>query len=497
MPSIVDQITNALARALAAPGLLASFVGSNVGTGAGISPWALWLLFGLIRHEQRQQWVGQIAVNLLGADLTAISELGALEHPENHISGLVPGHTDWEYFFHGVGLRLTNRISGEVIDVDFYDGSAEWFNGYFYLEFLGSLKQPTFIEQRIITLHATPETALLSVDELLDLGLLERHAKSRAFRLIPACRDWADQLEMLDDKCRHPEEIAGVGRALRDWLLIQEQSQASDLIKLRAQACVDLRVHRLKGLYAQAETRQLALRALADLGAPDARVLLEAALREPPSGTASVALKIVQSLTNEDWTEAVFRVLQRMNPNGEIPEPSILLDSAQYLLSKRVHVDAVRQKLSAMSHRELGDAAVLALECLPDLAVDLFRRALRSRVPADRTTAAAALAILDQPWSRAELLAVLRESTDQEATGECRAALSALPHADLRQIVDHWETINPHEAETGPFISIREMSLRTRASWLQHAMETLHDRVLPLRSRRVEPTRADTDLEIT
>ena len=77
-----------------------------------------------------------------------------------------------------------------------------------------------------------------------------------------------------------------------------------------------------------------------------------------------------------------------------------------------------------MEQRELGDAAILALEYLPDLALNLFRRGLRSRVPCDRTAAAAALAILNEPWCHAELTSVLQESDEQQATSECRSASS-------------------------------------------------------------------------
>jgi hypothetical protein len=138
-----------------------------------------------------------------------------------------------------------------------------------------------------------------------------------------------------------------------------------------------------------------------------------------------------------------------------------------------------------MTHRELGDAAVLALEHLPALARELFRRALRSWVPNDRITAAAALAILDQPWSREELQNVLRESTDQQGTAECRAALQALPHPELHQFVRDWELRNPHEVEPGRFITMEESLLTTRDAFLQHMMDRVHDRVLPLRTRSV------------
>lgn len=486
MPSIVDQISNALNRALAPPDPRSSSTASAGDIEMDISPWALWLLFGLVRHEARQQWVAQIAVDRLGADLIAISNEGALAHPEGKESGLVPGLTDWEYSFHGTGCCVTNRITGEMIDVDFYDGSAEWFDGYFYLGYLESLKQPPFVEQRIITLHPTLETALIARDELLELGLLEWHPESKVVRLMPDCRDWADQIEALGKMTGRPEQVAAVGMALGDWLLVQNHSQPNDLINSRAQKCIAARVQRLTTMLSTSAAPADFLRAIADLDISQSRSILESVFHGEPSGTTlSAALEIVHSRPDEDWTDEVFQSFSRINPNGVIPEPHILLTCAEYLLSRQRHVPEVGRKLAAMTHRELGDAAILALEHLPDLARELFRRALRSWVPNDRMTAAAALAILDRPWSREELQNVLRESNDQQATAECRAALRALPHPELHRFVEDWESRHPHEPETGEFITMEESLLSTRDGFLQYQMQMLHDRVLPLRGRVV------------
>jgi hypothetical protein len=124
---------------------------------------------------------------------------------------------------------------------------------------------------------------------------------------------------------------------------------------------------------------------------------------------------------------------------------------------------------------------MLALEFFPDIARETFRRALRSKVPNDRTVAAACLAILDQPWCHAELIAVLEESDDQYATSDCRAALLSSRNTDLHAVVQVWEERNPHEAEIGPFITMGEMALRTCDSLLQYQMQQLHDQVFPLR----------------
>src|SRR5204862_2654740 len=119
------------------------------------------------------------------------------------------------------------------------------------------------------------------------------------------------------------------------------------------------------------------LQALADLDAPQLPSIVQGILVGPPNGAMSAALRIIESRTAEDWTEPVSQLFGRINPDGDIPEPHILLVCTKYLLRRHVRVDEVRRKLADMTHRELGDAAVLALELLPDLARKLFRRALR------------------------------------------------------------------------------------------------------------------------
>src|SRR5687768_1553581 len=66
------------------------------------SPWETWALIGLVRHRQRQLWVGEVVVTRLNGCLPEIADMGALGHPPDlPQSGLVPGLTEWEYYFHG------------------------------------------------------------------------------------------------------------------------------------------------------------------------------------------------------------------------------------------------------------------------------------------------------------------------------------------------------------------------------------------------------------
>ena len=100
-----------------------------------------------------------------------------------------------------------------------------------------------------------------------------------------------------------------------------------------------------------------------------------------------------------------------------------------------------------------------------------------------RMMSAATLALIDRPWSRRELLAVLGESDDPAMTADCRSALLECHDAEAREAVLTWERQNPHEPEAGTWITLGEAMLRNQAQWVRWQMETLHDRVMMVRDR--------------
>jgi hypothetical protein len=160
-----------------------------------LSPWAVWLLVALIRQVERQRWVSSVAISKLGVDPDAMSASGWRGHPPVPTSGLVPDLPAWEYRLHGRGCCLTNRITGESIDVDFCDGIADWIDDFFFVNFLMSLKNPEPIEKRLIELHPSYETATLAFDELLNAGALKAETGTGAFSVGYSTRSHAPRRE--------------------------------------------------------------------------------------------------------------------------------------------------------------------------------------------------------------------------------------------------------------------------------------------------------------
>ncbi|MHB1559052.1 MAG: DUF6896 domain-containing protein [Isosphaeraceae bacterium] len=484
---------SALRRAaLDPPDDLAAAVRALPAAGELPSPWLTWTLIGLVRHRRRQLWVAEVVTGRLGGDLMAIARMGAMGHPPDVPQrGLVPGLTEWEYFFHGAGCCLTHRGTGQDIDVDFFEDSGEYFDEFFYHNFLRSLRHPEPPEARLIELHPSFKPIGLAVGSLLESGVLvtREGRESHPFRVA----EWVlDQEEAIDAFCTSWDDpgrrlwsaaVAGDWPAAHALAVERGERKLIELTAGRAEACRSSRRRELLDYWVDERRRSEALMALDDLGAEGLDEILSQALKGPIGGEISRALDIIERRDDPAWCPSVLDLFRRLNPGGELPQPFLWSRCQRVLLRHGYCADEVRASLSLADGNSLGEAALLALEHDPARALPLFRRALRSHIPAVRTTAAAVLALVDRPWSRREMLAVLGETDDQEATADCRAALLECHDEEARQAVEAWERANPHEPEPGPWITMKEMMLRNRPESVRWEMTKRHDRVMKVRDR--------------
>ena len=270
-----------------------------------------------------------------------------------------------------------------------------------------------------------------------------------------------------------------------DWFVLQEHAPADLLPRIESQSekCRQLRTKKLVTQFGE-HADGLALMCLDDMQSPILPVLVRQTLQDESSRSTAAALDIVDAWNNADWCDDLQRVLDRTDPNSEIRQSHWWFVCARFLLRHR-RTESVRRLLPKNESLYLGDLAILTLEHLPDLALDTFRRALRSVIPANRITAAAALAIIDQPWSRKELVLALSESDDHEQTCECRSALMATHCGECHQTVADWEAKHPRQAEPSPYVSLREMVLRQGDETINFEMAELHDRVHRLKNVQV------------
>ncbi|MEW4454140.1 hypothetical protein AB1L30_15815 [Bremerella sp. JC817] len=458
------------------------------------SPWEAWGLIVLMRHRRRQQWVQTMVETRLDGNIAAIGQMGSLGHPEDHPRrGSLPGMSEWEYFFHGCGCCLSHKVNGDAIDVDFHDGSANYFDTYFFEHYLNSLRHAEPPEQRLQQLHPSQEAVSLFFENLRRLGVLVplRDESTHPLRLADDVVEYEDSIDQFCQKWAREDRLM-LAAIIGDWLSADAMAEGEPALQAitgpRAKACVELRRSELRAMtnFRSPDV----LRGLADLG--DAQQDISAALEGEPSGLTSAAIDIIAQQDDPQWCPAVFALTRRIRPDGQVPQPYIWTRAQTFLLRHQHKIDQVVQSLPDCGGTQIGEGALLALEYAPEHALSLIRKGLRSSIPCNRIDVAALLAVINKPWSRRELLASLEYSNDQALTADARAALLETCNEEAEQAVVAWEKRNPHENEpgtylevegrtVGPFFSVNEVMLRQRGEFVRSAMQEIHDRVMKIR----------------
>ncbi len=460
-----------------------------------LSPWETWTLFGLVRHQTRQAWVREIVETRLRGDGNRIAAMGALGHPDDVPQlGSVPGMPEWEYYFHGIGCCLTHKVTGEAIDVDFFDDSADYFDTYFYSNYLKSLRSPAPVEKRLRQLHKSLRPLNIAVSRLLAAGVLEPlpGRESHPYRIASHVTASIPAINAFCEAWNSPGNRSWLASLIGDWPFLQEspglQMDIAEIVRMRADACIRLRCEELSQEtdYAAAD----ALFGLAELNAADEPI--RKAFLSKPSALTSAALQIVSEQNDDRWCPGIYALFLRLNPSGATPEPHLWTMCQKILIRHGYRKGDVLASLPQAGGTDIGEAVLLALEHAPQHGLTLIRKALTSDIPINRSTVAAVLALIGKPWAVRELRRVLAESDDQEKTAEARAALLELGDPDCDRAVLEWEQKNPHEDEPGsyievdgrrrgPFYTMAEHSLKNRGEWIRFEMSQLHDRVMKVR----------------
>jgi hypothetical protein len=459
------------------------------------SPWLTWMMIGLFRHRERQAWVKSVIIHRLQADIEAISSHGYSGHP-SHLkpTGTVPGLPEWDYDFHGIGCRLSHKVSGEEIDVDFRADSAEYFDEYFYSNYLKSLRLPEPPEQRLLSLYPSTRPIRLAFETLRESRILIPFSEQgqHALRLTDELMRFDSVIESVCRSWEDPANTIWLAAIIGDWPAADDAAaecpEVQQITAPLAQQCRQIR--RTQLLRVTGHSTADALFGLVEVDGGSAELV--AALQGPPTNVMSAAIEIIETQPDPTWIPLVHAAFLRLNPAGSPPEPHIWLSAMKLLLAIGFEKSEVCRRLPEADGGQLGEAVLLSLEHAPEYAISLIRRGLSSHIPQSRLTVAATLSVIARPWSIREMLSILNSCEEQEMTAEVRAALTELCDTELDKAIQAWERANPHESELGtyyeedgrvhgPFHSMAEHMLQSIPSFVRHEMASLYDRVIKLR----------------
>lgn len=460
-----------------------------------LSPWATWTLFSLIRHRQRQAFVAEIVRDRLGVRLEHLAQRGYAAHPPDKGQGVVPGLADWDYNLHGRGCCVMHRLSGVEIDVDFFDDTSDWFEPCFFQCFLSTLKTPEIWEKRLIELHpqfsdqGPPfETVKLAFTELQEAAFLEPHSERTSIvKLAFDERALSNQMTWFETAAEDSHLLMRLAAVIGDWPLVCDLQTAENVevtVSEAAKQVIALREQKLISLFAEENRQKVSLKGLQEIDSVFLDEYITTILKQ---GTPAVvtALELLLKRNDKTWCPLIHEFYQQFNPAGsedEFPSPHIWGQCLEFLFRHQYSFPEAAEVFSNVHQHCLGEAVVLALEYRPSQALKLFRAALRSEIPNNRMIAAAVLALVDQPWSRQELLDTFSESDESDQTSECRAALLETQCSQAHQVVLDWQARHPFQRESDEWMTVEEMRIQSLPVYLQWEMDELRERILPLRN---------------
>jgi hypothetical protein len=452
-------------------------------------PWTSWLFIALIGYRRRKIRAYATLRSRL-APLLGRRSGGPVALEDARGRHPMPGLPAWECLLDDMDTLVVNRVTGEEIHLDLVHG-PEVFSSCQLPDHFRSRRNPGTAARRLLELHPSCRALRLPLEKLLAAGLIHE-VDAFDFQICTALR-WleepiADFLEAWDDPGRRPWLAASIG----DWPAAHAAAMAGgdpDLICLtgdRARRCRELWLGSIRTRIAEEGLDDEILHALADAEAGDLPEYVRQALDQKHM-ISFTAMQLIRD--DPSYLPDVARLYSRVS--GDPPDDLLAGPCAGYLARHGHRVREMLEWLGSPHGRQAGRAALLAVEHLPEMSLPLLRRALRSTASHDRLTGAAVLALVDRPWSHRELLAVLDESDDADATAECRAALRESRVPEVRRTAGNWEARYPVQQDD-PWPSARGLD-RLGGSDLELArrMDRLRDRIDIERLRELSPALRD------
>ena len=443
------------------------------------SPWTTWLYLTLMAWRKRQQW----GKDLLRKHLPkAIPPCRKFRKSEQPVELIVPGASEWEvslecdhrYRF----AQLTNRVTEEFLIVGLTEVDRE---SLIYIENLdrcGGPKSRSEPMGRLSELHSDFGAIQYAINDMIAAKALRAVYDDRSrcppgmhpdgYLLASRAVVHADVVDGFFRQWKNVGAHLWLSALIGDWLLAHELAVAGGDAQLiaatrqRADECWAFRLTLARESFASARRKHGmwdsgAVRMMADLGAEEVPELIRKGLAGNADCVCSV-MRLINHDQNPSWCNAVFSTLKRFRLRGRLTKEDVALECGRYLLTHQYRTQEVARILSRLKS-ETDETGLLLLEYAPRWSLPVIRRGLRDSGPMGNPMAAV-MALIDQPWSRAELLAVLEDDVyhDLDDVLPVVLALQESHDAEARAVAEEWaQRYDPAGLEWGQKDLTRDM----------------------------------------
>lgn len=359
-----------------------------------LPPWLVWMTVVLLRQHERQIWHQKIVNEHLKKATTQ--------------SGDVPGMSGWMYFFHGIGCCLTSP-SGETIDVDAHELGSGIIDPWFFASRIESLRNDTgFPEWHLWRWMPSKAFIVEALADLRHAGIIEYAKDNHVFCLSSQLIGYAGRLALLDWKA------PSVNALLERVKMSEVESEPKSLYGNAAFQSY------LENFFSDRKRINGVLSAAKQLMARETLrgKCVQLLAGEIDAATGAV-IETLRTIPDAKADAAICATIARISPEAHLPYPAY--QAFCYLFERRVRREKTLKYFRCFTAVEkahgfggnpfLGSYAELALLYVPEDAMALVRRALRSNTPLNVNEIAALLAAIDQPWCHRELLHVLNYPT--------------------------------------------------------------------------------------
>ncbi len=443
-------------------------------------PQVTWTLLGLIHYYMRKIWAWKLFKKHLRSHVKSLPARVSIQDVlEATSEGIISGMPEWSYNLDGNEGFITNRVTGEQLPIDIFNGPG-LIGSYYFRNYFTDIRQPGPAEQRLKELFPGGNGLMVAMDYLNNQGLfhliLPPEDGISKFELCGRLGKYAKGVEAFLAAWEKPGQRFVLGNLIGDLPAVEEADHSDDHsdLAIRAAALAAQSRQRWLNLARVAMDNGLgkdALYALANANAEDLSEYVEVALTDPSSVNA--AIEIIRD--DPGWCVQAAEVFEKSLKQDDFRYARS--EAALYLAKFGHPVHELVRGLMA-EPAQIISAISLAIDYAPDQLGQLLHHGLWSRFDHDRLMAAVILGLVDNEWSRKELVAVLQQSSSQDATIEARCALRESREPAAHRAAERWEDKHPDvgKKDYTPDRAIYDLAGGCERV-LRERMRELHDRV--------------------